>query len=262
MSVPHGAPHPAPKQPTPPGGKAGGHGLTFILTCAAGAAGVLGYLLGFFSPEASALIGGLPGFSLVAAAVLAGMRLLPKAPNTTYAAAPLAVYAALGLLQGVVGGAGGLAVVILLLAVVQLVAVGAVLLSEAGAVALPELKSKSSSPASGPSPRPAQPQAGQFGHPGPQGQPVQRPVPAPPQPPWGQNHTGPQPPVGWNPPSGGQPAGQSGQPGQPGQQNQSGPRAPAQGQAGQQDQQGAVQGPQGTQQMPHPASSSEQQRGF
>ncbi|WP_460961284.1 DUF5336 domain-containing protein [Parasphingorhabdus pacifica] len=281
MSAPYGMPQQAPQQPTPQGASSRKLALPSILVLVAAGAGLLGYLLAFFGPAASAIFSGLPGLCLVAAATLAGMRFLPKAPNMLYAAAPLAVYAPLGLLQVVVNGGGsGLVVVLLLLAIVQLGAVAAVLLDESGLITLPAGKASLPKPGAGrpgPSGQPGQP-GGPAGQPGQPGQFGQKPVPAPPQPPWAQPgpHTGPQPHVpqpgqhphapapqqgGWVPSAGGavpssphgQPAPQAAPHGQPGGQQQ------GQGSPGGQQPEGQPQG--GGQQQGGQQGGGQQQGG-
>lgn len=244
MSVPYGAPHPAPQRPAPPPEEsAGAKDPKSILVMVAAAIGPVAYLFGFFDGQASQVFTGLAGFCMIAASTLAGLRLLPKpsgatgnqpagsrAPDTLVAAAPLTAYSALALVQGVVhGGPGAVAIIILLLALAQVAAVAGVLLAEAGVVTLPGSKSAKSAsfPQSGSFPRPGQPGpsgpgqpgAGQPAGPGQQGGPGH---PSQPQP-FGRPHQG-QPAQGqlggWSPQSGG-----SGQP----SQSQPGGRAPQSG---------------------------------
>jgi hypothetical protein len=278
MSVPFGAPQQAsPGQPTD------GFQLRSLLPLGAAGAGLLAYLLAFFDGQSAAVFGALPGFCIITAGALAGLRLLPKAPNTLFAAAPLAVFAVLGLLQAVLrGAAGGFLIVILLLAIVQFGAVLSALLLETGIIERSTPTAMASSPQPAPFPQQAKP--GQFG--------PQRGGRAPqPSGPAQPSHFGPHP-GGWNPqPSGPQPGGWGApQPGgqapqSGGQPSQSGGQAPASGQilppsgsqpsssgqapvsgqilppSGGQSQtpppSGNSGGPQGTQQFPHPAPPQE-----
>ncbi|QUH05051.1 DUF5336 domain-containing protein [Saccharopolyspora erythraea] len=232
MSVPFGSPPPAPQREA-----SSGPDLSRILTLVVAGAGAIAYVLGFFDAAAGAEISGNTGFALLAAAVLGALRLLPKAPNTMYAAAPLSAYAALALLQGVIGGlAGGIVVVVLLVALVQFGAVAYLLLVENEVVAPPkQLKSQPSKPGESQSPHPPQRQHGQP-HPGkPQpGQPQSGSFPQPPQ--WGAPAGGqPQQPGGAQPP---QPAGgpppwnPGGQPPQPGSWTPAAGGAPLPGSGG------------------------------
>lgn len=130
---------------------------TTLLPLAAAGAGLLAYLLAFLDPQGALIFSGVPGFSIITAAVAIGLRMLPKAPNTLYAAVPLAAAGALVLLQLVFrGGVGGLMVVIMVLALLQLGAVVGALLLEAGVVGT----------ASANQPRPAPPPPRQQGNPG------------------------------------------------------------------------------------------------
>jgi hypothetical protein len=231
MSVPYGAPPSAPRNPAPPPGEpAGGSDQTFILTAVAAGLGPVAYLFGFFDAQASAVFAGLTGFCLIAASTFAGLRLVPAPtrtparPNTMLAAAPFSAFAALALAQGAVhGGPGVIAIIILLMAVVQLAAVAAVLLSEAGVVALPGGKKPTPDKGGGLG-APSAPARSGHSAPGPQGQPFPRPPqgggwnpppgqvppgqlppgPAPAQPgAWGNPHPGGPQQGGWNPQSGG-----------------------------------------------------------
>lgn len=275
MSAPFGAPQQgpqaaAPGQPAAPGGpgapgrQVDGPDLRFLLSLVAAAAGLVGYVLGFFGGPASSLLQSLSGFSFIAAAVLAGIRVLPKVPDMLPLTVVFAAYAALGSLMNMTkGSVDGLLIILLLLAVIQLGAVVGVLLMQAGIIAASGGTSKAAPP-SGPLPQapyaqqPHQPQqpawnrpqgSGQAGGWGP-GVPGNQPQPAPAPP--GQQ------PGAWSPSSGGFAApgpqsGPSSQSNQPGQQSpiQQGPGQQGPGQQGQ-DQQA---GPKGTQQMPHPGSS-------
>lgn len=273
MSAPFGAPQQGPQAAAPgqaplpgqpasgqPAQQAGGTDPTFLLSLVAAGAGLVGYVLGFFGGTASTLVLSLPGFSLIAAAVLAGIRVLPKVPDTLPLAVVFAAYSALGSLMNVTKGVDGLLVVLLLLSIVQLGAVVGVLLVQAGIVAASG--GASQAPKSGPPPQapygqhpqqqPQQPAwnrpqgSGQVGgwSPAPGSQP--QPAPAPP----GQQ------PGAWSPSSGGFAApGPSSGPNPLGP-NQQGANQPAQGQPAQgQPGQGQQGGPKGTQQMPHPGSS-------
>lgn len=258
--------------------------LIEILLLVAVGGGIVGYLIGFFNEAVRVNIGSLSGAALIVAAALSAIRLLPKfggasGPNTLYAAAPLAIYAVLALLQSVVGGTGGLTIVLLVLALVQAAALVWALLAETGMV---DGGGNSRSPQQGPAQSappppfgppgqfqqgggwnpPNKPVPGHFGQGGQFGQPG---APAQPQPQ----------PGGWNPNSGGQPTANPSTPnptvqppGQPQQGTQSGypqqgqPQGqPQQAQPGQQGpsqqgpaQQGQSGGPLGTQQMPHPGN--------
>jgi hypothetical protein len=237
MSVPFGAP-----QRSATSGHSAGLDLTVLLPLGAAGAGLIAYLLAFFDAQSTIVFSAIPGLCIIAVAALAGLRLLPKAPNTLYAAAPLAAFAALELLQAVIGGGGGgILIVILVLAVLQLAAVAGVLLLEAGIIESPLSKGaqRVGSPQQGPMPQQARP--GQFGRnpqqPAGPAQPGHFAAPGGWSPPGSQAQPGPFPPPGpqsggWSPP---QPGGQTPSPsgGQPKQPPQAG-------------------GPQGTQQMPHP----------
>lgn len=142
MSVPFGAP----RQPGPAG--SGDPSPIARLPLVAAGAGLLAYLLAYFTAQSAAAFAGIPGFCLITAAALAGMRSLPKAPNTLYAAGPLAAAGALVLLQVVLrGGAETMLIIIMVLALIQLAAVTGALLWEAGVVGA----------ASGAKPRPMPP---------------------------------------------------------------------------------------------------------
>ncbi len=275
MSAPYGAPQQGPQAAAPgqpaapgaPGRQENGPDLQFLLSLVAAGAGLVGYVLGFFGGTASTLVLSLPGFSLIAAAVLAGIRVLPKVPDTLPLAVVFAAYSALGSLMNVArGSVEGLLIVLLLLAIVQLGAVVGVLLVQAGIIADSAGPSKAA-PQSGPLPQapyaqqPHQPQQQpqqpawnrpQGAQPGgwTPGVPGNQPQPAPAPP--GQQ------PSAWSPSSGGFAAAgpQSGptpQPNQPAQPNQPGQGQSAAGQQGQ----GQQNSPKGTQQMPHPGSSQD-----
>ncbi|TDC92858.1 cell surface protein [Saccharopolyspora aridisoli] len=212
---------PYPQQPNTDGGRRSFE-LREVLAMVAAGAGVVGYLLGFFDDGVGALMGSMAGFGLVASAVLAGLRFLPKTPDALFAAVPLAAYSALALLQDVLRNtASGLVSVLMVLALVQLAAVLGVLLVEGGVV-------KAGDPASSPKPKshgqpfPQGPGPRGPGPGGPAGPGGARPGPgAPSGPGWspqgqpapGAQFGGPPP---WNPASGGQPAQQ-----QPGSRNPS-----------------------------------------
>ncbi|WP_433870203.1 DUF5336 domain-containing protein [Saccharopolyspora sp. CA-218241] len=279
---------PPPSGPKPAASSGLRKDLDGILLLVAAGAGVVGYLIGFFSDTAGVLVGGMTGFSSIVAAALAGIRLLPKAPDTLYWAAPLAAYGMLAHLQDLVRGAsGGIVVVLLLLQIAQAGALVALLLFEQGLVKRPGARGEPGTtrvPASatGPHPWNSGPGSGQFAQQpgGPQTGPQQTgpqsggpqqggpptgpqpggpqqggQPPVPPPPPWNQQ------PGGWNPGSNPPGAPQQGQPAPfpPGQQHQgqSPQGQPAQGQQGQgqQSQGGQSGGPSGTQKMPHPGGS-------
>ncbi|TDD82240.1 cell surface protein, partial [Saccharopolyspora karakumensis] len=206
---------PYPQQPNTDGGRPSFE-LKEVLAMVAAGAGVVGYLLGFFDDGVGALMGSMAGFGLVASAVLAGLRFLPKTPDALFAAVPLAAYSALALLQDVIRNtASGLVSVLMVLALAQLAAVLGVLLIEGGLVKI----GGASGPASGPQPQ-------SYGQPFPQGPGPRgpgaggpggaRPGPGGPSGPgWspqGQHAPGAQfgGPPPWNPASGGQPVQQPG----------------------------------------------------
>lgn len=287
---------PFPQSPRPAPERSGGPlGLKEISALVAAGAGLIGYLIGFFNEVASVAIGSLAGFSLLLAAALAGLRFVPKTPDGLFAAAPLAAYATLALLQDVVGGgSGGIGVVLLLLALAQLGAVVGVLLIDGGIIDAPS--------------KPAQPAKPQFGQPGPfkqggpggPGRPGGPGASGGPSGPGGHGGPGgsggPGGPSGPGGPGAWSPAGQPGQPAQPGHFGQPGggwspssnpqpqqpggwnpssggfptPIQPGQSaspsgqpsgqpgpssQPGQPSQSGQASGPQGTQQMPHPGAN-------
>ncbi|GAA0525573.1 hypothetical protein GCM10011581_14350 [Saccharopolyspora subtropica] len=236
-------------------------GIREILALVAAGAGLIGYLIGFFDEAAGVVMGSLTGFALICAAALAGLRFVPKTPDCLFAAAPLAAYATLALLQDLVGGtAGGVTVVLLLLTLAQLGGVLGVLLIDGGILTLPSSQpSQPSKPAFG-QPGPFQPgKPGAPGGPGgpgwPTGQPAQPGTGG-----WSPVGTQPPQPGGWVPASGSQP----GQPAAPSHTAQSGPAPSGQNQSGQPGQGGSSSGqhgqsghtgPQGTQQMPHPGAN-------
>src|SRR5690606_27734252 len=121
MSVPYGTPPPNSRQSASPGLTVDRREPTFILTMIAAGSGLVGYIIGFFDEFTASALSGMAGLGFIVAAALAGMRALPRVPNTLYAAAPLALYAMLALLQSIVGGSpSGIVVVLLLLMIVQL----------------------------------------------------------------------------------------------------------------------------------------------
>lgn len=250
-----------------------------ILASAAAGAGGVGYLLGFFDESAGVALGSNAGFALIAAAVLAGLRFVPRTPNGLFAAAPLAAYAALAMLQQLLRGtAGGLGIVLVLAAVVQCAAVFAALLVDGGVL---KLGGSAQPRPNGQHPHPPHPggprgpggptggPGGRFGAGGPpnggwspQGKPAQGPPahpgqPAPPNPPWAQpQQPGSRPPSSDGVPVPGgpqpEPGAQQGH-GQPGfaqqdQYPQSGPQP-----AGKPESDNG--GPQGTRNMPHPGAN-------
>ncbi|QGK71435.1 hypothetical protein GIY23_19690 [Allosaccharopolyspora coralli] len=177
MSVPNGSSQrPAPPPPAPTARKDTRRLLTFAVPGTA----LLAYLLGFFDAGGAAALGGLPGLCLIGSGTLAGLTLLPgpvRFPAFTIAA-PLSVFAALALLQIVMGGgATALVIVITVLAVAQLAGVAGVLLADAGAVKLPG----AAPPAAQAPPRPQMPSPMGQPRPGPPGPDGHRP---PPPPPW------------------------------------------------------------------------------
>jgi hypothetical protein len=206
---------PYPQQPNTDGGRRSFE-LKEVLAMVAAGAGVVGYLLGFFDDGVGALMGSLAGFGLVASAVLAGLRFLPKTPDALFAAVPLAAYSALALLQDVIRNtASGLVSVLMVLALAQLAAVLGVLLIEGGVI-------KAGGPAIGPKPKsygqpfPQGPGPRGPGQGGPAGPGGARPGPGgssgPGWSPQGQPSPGAQfgGPPPWNPASGGQPVQQPG----------------------------------------------------
>ncbi|GAA2331203.1 hypothetical protein GCM10009854_02770 [Saccharopolyspora halophila] len=270
---------PYPQQP-PSGPARRSLELKEILALAAAGAGGIGYLLGFFDEAAGVALGSNAGFALIVAAVLAGLRFVPRTPNGLFAAAPLAAYAALAMLQQLLRGtAGGLGIVLVLAALVQCVAVFGVLLADGGVL---KIGASAQPRPNGQPPHSSQPGVlrapGGPGGPGarfgpggpanggwaPQGKPAQGPPahpgqPGPPNPPWGQpQQPGSRPPSsdgapvpgGPQPESGGQQV--PGGPGQqgPGQQAQYPPSGPQPASKPEPDN-----GPQGTRQMPHPGAN-------
>lgn len=240
MSAPYGAPQQVPRPPATPEPSGGGTDLTSYLSMGAAGAGLIGYVLGFVDTDVANLFSGLPGFSLLIAAVLAGMRLLPKAPGTLYAAPPLALYATLALLQQVIHGSSTMVIVLFVLALLQCGALVTVVLIEAGLInqkkdQQPGVSGQASAqqPPAGPPPGPPGRTPGPGGpHTGPQSpapprqpgphqsgpypqQPPQQQAPYPPQPPQGPPPGQPQqqpwnaaPAGGWNAAPGG-PGGQA-----------------------------------------------------
>ncbi|SDJ65418.1 hypothetical protein SAMN04487820_10186 [Actinopolyspora mzabensis] len=234
------APYPPSQHPAPPGG-AGGSQLDAksVLALAAAGIGALGWILGFFAPAMNSMLGGLPGLGFMLVAVLAAMRFLPKAPNTLFVAAPLAVYTALSMLQNaIVSGVwssgstlNGWGIVFMLLTLLQAAAVIALLLLEQEIVTAPAL---------GRGAKQAATQQVQPPYPGQQPGPYGTGHPQPGQPQHGQPHPGQPQAGGWNPQSGPQPSypaqpytGPQPQQGQPPQgQPQPGQSQPGQSQPG------------------------------
>lgn len=255
MSVPFGA-----SRQSASAGRPTGSDLTTRLPLVAAGAGLLAYLLAFFDERSAALLAGIPGFCIIAVVALVVVRLLPKSPNTLYASVPLAAAGALILLQAATrGGASAMVIVILLLALIQLGAVAGALFLEAGVAGTAPVGRPQ--PAQG-NPRQFRPQPGGWSpqqqgapQPGPYPSPGGRPPGGPPQPPQFPPPSGPQ--GGWSPAQAGAapaspPSGQSAPPPPPG--GLSGTLSPPGGQPvtpppG---------GPQGTQQLPHPGSLSDE----
>jgi hypothetical protein len=220
------APHPAPQRETP-GRLSGKLDRNHVLLLVAAIAGPLAYLVGITNHALS----GLAGFALVTAGALAGLRFLPKAPDTTFAAAPLAGYAVLALVRHLVNGGGGLAYLLLVLAVLQTAALVVLLLVEAGVVNLPGGRSQPPQPRQTASPAP--PPAAPYGRPGPLGQ----------APPWQQ------------PPADAPGFGGRWQPAPAGGRGPGAPEPPAGAPREEQRPENPPtpeSGPQGTRQMPHP----------
>ncbi|MFT7836515.1 DUF5336 domain-containing protein [Saccharothrix sp. BKS2] len=143
MSQPYGAPQqqPGPAQP------AVGVNLNLILPLVAAGLGLIAYLLAFADDVASVQIQ-----FLLAAAVLAGLSVLPKAPRLLPAAAVLAAVTTLLLLQDIVkteADVEGMQVVLLIVALLQTAAIIVAVLLDAGVVKL--------------QPKPANPYAQQGG---------------------------------------------------------------------------------------------------
>lgn len=115
--------------------RSGPRDLTTLLPLASAGAGLLGYLLAFLDAQAAGYFAGIPGFAIITAAAVVGLRLLPRSPNTIYAAVPLAAVGALVLFQVVLrGGADAMVIIIMVLALCQLGAVVGTLLLETGVV--------------------------------------------------------------------------------------------------------------------------------
>ncbi|MFD7653100.1 DUF5336 domain-containing protein [Actinosynnema sp. NPDC059797] len=130
MSQPYGAPQqqPGPAQP------AVGVNLNLILPLVAAGLGLIAYLLAFADDVASSQIQ-----FLLAAAVLAGLSVLPKAPRLLPAAAVLAAVTTLLLLQDIVkteADVEGMQIVLLIVALLQTAAVIVAVLLDAGVVKL------------------------------------------------------------------------------------------------------------------------------
>ncbi|QFZ23385.1 DUF5336 domain-containing protein [Saccharothrix syringae] len=130
MSQPYGAPQqqPGPAQP------AVGVNLNLILPLVAAGLGLIAYLLAFADDVSSVQIQ-----FLLAAAVLAGLSVLPKAPRLLPAAAVLAAVTTLLLLQDIVkteADVEGMQIVLLIVALLQTAAVVLAVLLDAGVVKL------------------------------------------------------------------------------------------------------------------------------
>jgi len=289
MSTPYGAP--PPHRPNPGAARAeppqagGNNDLTSGLPLVAAVAGLVAYLLGFFDQATATLIAGPAGLAIVVAGALAALRRWPSLPNSPAGAAALAVYGTLAVLQSIVtGAAGGVAIVLLVMALVQVAALVGLALVEAGAVRRGPRRARAPKPGKGTGSGPFPPLGGpQFGQAGPPqfGQPVQQ------QPGnSGAVHVGPgsagpgsagpgsagpgnaapgQPGQPWGPPPGGYagpPPGFAAPPNQApnsGQPNQPEPQSgghPAQGEPQSGGQPAAPDGPAGTRQMPHPNRES------
>ncbi|NYH78459.1 hypothetical protein FHR84_001784 [Actinopolyspora biskrensis] len=280
------APYPPPQQPAAAERAKFELDAKSILALATAALGLVSWFVGFFGSAANAMTG-VSGLAVIATAVLAGMWLLPRVPSSTVAMVPLAVYAALSMLQQVVlvgtsdvpgATSGASSIVLMLLVLLQAVAVVGLLLFEYRILTPPAAGGGATQQVAHPGP------AGQQGQPQQGGwNPQSGPYPAQPGAP---QQGAPQQQGGWNPQSGGfvpgtgqgaaqpgqfgqpQPAQPQGQPqeyAQPGsfaqqpyQGGQQNPYArpnpyeqqPSQEQQGQQGDPSG--GPQGTQQMPHP----------
>ncbi|CCH35041.1 DUF5336 domain-containing protein [Actinosynnema sp. NPDC047251] len=214
MSVPYGAPQqqPGPAQQQP---AAVGVNLNLILPLVAAGLGLIAYLLAFADDVSSGSVE-----YLLAAAALAGLTVLPKAPKLLPAAAVLSVVPTLLFLQAIIkssGGVKGMSVVLLIIALLESAAIVLALLLDAGIVKFEPKPANPYggqpggwSPQSGAFPQQGQPQPGQYGPPSGQfGAPVQ------PQQPGGAPQ-----PTSYMP--------------QPGQFNQPGQQQPGQQQPGQQ----------------------------
>ncbi|WP_019852936.1 DUF5336 domain-containing protein [Actinopolyspora mortivallis] len=267
---------PAPYPPPQPSGSTGvgwfEPNAKSVLALAAAGLGLVGWFLGFFGP-AGALTAGLPGLGMVTVAVLAGMWLLPRVPSCLVAMVPAAVYAALSVLQSVIVGSdpGAVGVVLVLCALLQAVAVVGLLLFEYELLTPPKAGAAAATqqvthPGAGGQQGPGQQPGGWNPQTG--SQPVQQPganqggwasggmqqgvAPAgqfgQPQPPYAQ----PQPPQA-QPPTHSQPSPpQQAQPGNPYAGPPQGWSHPYEQQPPAEEQGGTQEGPQGTQQIPHP----------
>lgn len=258
MPVPYGKPRQS---------ASGQPDLVTLLPLASAGAGLLAYLLAFLDAQAAVVFAGVPGFSIIAAAVAVGVRRLPKSPNTLYAAVPLAAAGALVLLQVVLrGGVDALVVVIMVLALIQLGAVAGALLLETGVVGMASASPSWPTPVSPKQGNPGQfrppqggwspPQQGGPAKPGPFAPPGGHRAPPPPG---GPSAQGPVPPSGppqggWSPPQTGGPASPPpGGPSAPPPSGLSGTLSPPSGLP----ESPSPSGPQGTQHLPHPAPPDE-----
>ncbi|MEV0678429.1 DUF5336 domain-containing protein [Actinosynnema sp. NPDC050436] len=214
MSVPYGAPQ---QQPGPAQQPAVGVNLNLILPLVAAGLGLIAYLLAFADDVSSGSVE-----YLLAAAALAGLTVLPKAPKLLPAAAVLSAVPTLLFLQAIIKSSGsvkGMSIVLLIIALLETAAIVLSLLLDAGVVKF--------------EPKPANPYGGQPGGWNPQSG-------AFPQ--QGQQQPGQQQPGQYGPPSGQFGAQQPQQPGgapqptsympQPGQFNQPGQQQPGQQQPG------------------------------
>ncbi|MBW4716065.1 DUF5336 domain-containing protein [Saccharothrix obliqua] len=167
MSVPYGAPQ---QQPGPAQQPAVGVNLTLILPLVAAGLGLIAYLLAFADD--------VPSFGtveyLLAAAALAGLTALPKAPKLLPAAAVLSAVPTLLFLQGIIkseGSVKGMHIVLLIIALLETAAIVLSLLVDTGVVkfepkpANPYGQPGGWNPQSGAFPQPGQQQPGQYGPP-------------------------------------------------------------------------------------------------
>ncbi|MCP3798782.1 DUF5336 domain-containing protein [Allokutzneria sp. A3M-2-11 16] len=164
MSVPYGAPQPHPQQPGVPGQPGNAPNLTFILSLVAAGLGLVAFLCGFAADARGA---GSSAY-LLGGAVLAGFSVLPKAPKLLWAAVPLSVVAALGMLQTMITASTitGMFVVIFIVSLLQAGAVVVALLADIEVIKLqpkPQYGPPGGwNPASGGFPQPYGQQPGQF----------------------------------------------------------------------------------------------------
>ncbi|MEU4802052.1 DUF5336 domain-containing protein [Actinosynnema sp. NPDC023587] len=176
MSVPYGAPQ---QQPGPAQQPAVGVNLNLILPLVAAGLGLIAYLLAFADDVSSGSVE-----YLLAAAVLAGLTVLPKAPNLLPAAAVLSAVPTLLLLQGIIKSSNsvkGMAIVLLIIALLETAAIVLSLLLDAGIVKFEPKPANPYgaqpggwNPQSGAFPQQGQQQPGQYGPPSGQfGAPVQ-----------------------------------------------------------------------------------------